>query len=62
MIQKVSYGGKTEILEGWKNSTFSFEVQTWTFEVCFQSKMIPKNILGVPATIPTQFPYIKQLF
>ena len=28
-------------------------------EGCFQYKMIPKNILGVPTTIPTRFPYIK---
>ena len=42
-----------------KNSNISFEVKKLTFEGCFETKMIFKNILGVPAIIPVQFPYVK---
>ena len=37
----------------------SFEVQKRTFESCFKTKMIFKNILEVPALIPAKFPYLK---
>ena len=37
-------------------------VQNWTFEGCFETRMIFKNILEVPAILPTQFPYINQWF
>ena len=42
-----------------ENSNISFDVQKFTFEGCFETKMIFKNILGVPDLIPAQFPYIK---
>ena len=53
----MSYGGKTEILEGSKNSKFRIGIPNLTFEGCFEVKMIFKNILEVPAVIPAQFPY-----
>ena len=36
--------------------------QISTFEGCFEVKIIFKIILGVPATIPAQFPYVKRIF
>ena len=57
--RKAELWRKTEILEGSKNWKISFEFQNRTFEGCFKIKMIFKNILEVPATIPAQFPYIK---
>ena len=50
---------KTEILRRWGGPKFRIEVQNWTFEGCFETKMIFKNIPEVPALIPAQFPYIK---
>ena len=52
---------KTEILEGSKSSKFRFEVQNLSFEDCFEVKMIFKSILEVPALIPAQFPYIRNI-
>ena len=40
----------------------NFEIQNWTFEGCFETKMILKNILKVSALIPTQFPCKIMLF
>ena len=37
---------KTENLRRSENSKFGFDVQTWTFEGCFNTKMILKNILN----------------
>ena len=34
-----------------------FDVQKMTFERCFQTKMIFKNILGYSRVIPAQIPY-----
>ena len=45
-----------------KHSKISFEVHKMIFEKCFETKMSLKNILEVPALIPAQLPYIKQLF
>ena len=55
-------GRKTDILEGSTNGKFSFEVQSLAFEGRFETKLIFKNSLELLATIPAQFPYIKQLF
>ena len=48
---------ETEILRRWESLNFRIEVQNWTFEGCFETKMILKHILEVPALIPAQFPY-----
>ena len=40
-----------------KHSKISFEVQRLTFESCFKTKIIFKNILEVAALIPAQIPY-----
>ena len=53
---------KTEIFEESKNRKISFGVQNRTFEGCFETKMIFKNILTPSALIPAQFPYKIMLF
>ena len=45
-----------------EGSKIRFEVQKLSFEGCFETKMIFKNILEVPALIPAQFPYEKHVF
>ena len=62
MIEKGSYGGKLKFLRGLKIEKISFGVQNRTSEGCFETKIIFKNILEVPALIPAQFPDKKQLF
>ncbi len=62
MIEKRSYGGKLKFLRGLKNEKSVLGSQNRTFEGCFEIKMTFKNILEVPALIPAQFPYKKQLF
>ena len=42
-----------------KHLKISFEVQNWTYEGCFKTKMTFKIILKVPALILAQFPYKK---
>ena len=50
---------KSEMLEVSKKSKFSFEVPSWTFEGCFETKMVSKHFLELPAKMPTQFPCVK---
>ena len=54
---KMELWRKTEILMRWGGPKFRIEVQNRTFEGCFETKMILKSILEVPALLPTQFPY-----
>ena len=54
--QKRKLWRKTKILRRWGNLKFRIGVQNWTFEGCFEVKMILKNILKVPTVILAQFP------
>ena len=61
-MEKGSYGGTLNFPRGRNSRNSGFEVQNWTFEGCFETKMTFKNILEDSALIPAQFPYIKSSF
>ena len=55
MMKKRELWRKSEILEGFKSSKLSFEVQNWTFERFSETKMTFKIFWNIPGSFRLDF-------